>query len=321
MTDKKEDNNLLVAIDGSYLCYYIQFGAFAEFKKSSTEADRFSNPDDIDQNDLPDILNVQDFRNILHNFAMKRLETVNYILREHCQEDLDLADRIDIVCVLDDKLSHSFRKKEYAFYKAQRKLVKRCYDVQKVKEYILDVLFKELKVEEEHNWRFVKVENAEGDDVIATILTKIPGYKNKILIASDKDFLQIPDVKQFDMAGNEIKRIVRGTDEELSPRDFLLWKIIRGDVSDNISGVFKGYGEKKSLNLVHDRDVLKKMLKESQESAHQFYVNKFLMDFRNIPDELTNNIITEVKDKLKDVKKNNSVLNVCADECIDLDAL
>ena len=57
------------------------------------------------------------------------------------------------------------------------------------------------------------------------------------------------------MAGKEVKCEVAG--DKVTPEEFLLVKILLGDVSDNIAKVFKGVGPKKAMKLVHDKARLK----------------------------------------------------------------
>ena len=123
------------------------------------------------------------------------------------------------------------------------------------------MIFKDLDVENKYGYRFVKVDGAEGDDVIATIMQSLDGYMLKVLFASDKDFLQIDGIKQFTLDGKEVKRII--ANEELSAHDFLMMKLLLGDGSDNIPKVFNGVGPKKALKLIHDIDALKAKLKEN----------------------------------------------------------
>ena len=68
--------------------------------------------------------------------------------------------------------------------------VKRNYRLDTIKNYIRNVLYKELKLEEDHGYKFVTVEGAEGDDVIATLMTYFAkNYAASILISSDRDFV------------------------------------------------------------------------------------------------------------------------------------
>lgn len=190
MDDKK--SKFLVCIDASYFSYFILFGAVSEFQKKEPELASIwiKDPELCDQKNLPNLLNCEEFKSILKKLTMKRIETVDLIARDNFQNELDMATGIDIVFAMDDRVSYSFRKKLYPEYKAQRALVKRSFQLQPLKDYIVNVLFKELEVEEKHGYKIVKVEGAEGDDVIATTLLNLKDkYLASMLIASDHDFL------------------------------------------------------------------------------------------------------------------------------------
>ena len=198
---------------------------------------------------------------------------------------------------MDDRLKKNFRLEAYPQYKANRLLVKRQYRLQPIKDYIQNVLFKELDVEDAFGYRLVKVEGAEGDDVIATAIKDLaPQYAGSVLIASDHDFLQIDGVREFDLFGKEAKRELGG--ESVSASDFLLGKILMGDRSDNIKQVFAKCGPKTALKYVKDKAALKKMLEESQESASRFLLNKKLISFDEMPSELRDSIKRTLNEKL-----------------------
>lgn len=292
MSDTKK---FLIVIDGSYFMYTALFGCTKEFsEKELSDASYWLKPiDECDQQNLPNILNCDSYRRILKKFVMKRLESVDNIARENFQTELDNADVIDIVFAMDDKLSHSFRKDLYPEYKAHRALVKRQYQIQPIKDYIIDVLFKELDVENQYGYHVIKVDGAEGDDVIATILTKLKDeYVGSMLIASDHDFLQIDGLREFDLFGKEAKRDLGG--EEVSANDYLIGKILMGDRSDNIKQVFTRCGPKTALKLVKDKPTLKKMLSEDASSSSRFALNKKIIAFSDIPNDLTTKILEKV---------------------------
>lgn len=295
--DKK--NRFMIIVDGSYLQYFVIFGAASDFQKSyPDEASVWIKPaEECDQENLPDILGSQTFRRLLKQYMMKRLETVESIARQNFQDVIDSCDGIDIVFAMDDKLKKNFRLEAYPQYKANRLLVKRQYRLQPIKDYIQNVLFKELDVEGSFGYRLVKVNGAEGDDVIATAIKDLaPDYAGAMLIASDHDFLQIDGVREFDLFGKEAKRELGG--ENVSASDFLLGKILMGDRSDNIKQVFAKCGPKTALKFVKDKGVLKKMLEESQESASRFLLNKKLISFDEMPKDLRDSIKRTLNEKL-----------------------
>jgi hypothetical protein len=69
---------------------------------------------------------------------------------------------------------------------------------------------------------------------------------------------------------------------------------------DNIKGVFPKYGDVKSLKLVNDRDELKRMLNESNDATERFKLNMSLIDFRRIPDDVTNKTLSVIDEKFKE---------------------
>ena len=96
---------------------------------------------------------------------------------------------------MDSSIDSSFRKQLYPAYKMQRKVAPKAFCNWKIRDYVFNVLFKELEVEEKYNYKLVKVDGAEGDDIIATIFKHCAkDYDYKILIASDKDFVQLNGV-------------------------------------------------------------------------------------------------------------------------------
>lgn len=64
------------------------------------------------------------------------------------------------------------------------------FDIFKIRNYVFDVIFKELELEDKYGYKFISVEGAEADDIIATIVNKCSSdYQLKVLFASDHDFI------------------------------------------------------------------------------------------------------------------------------------
>ena len=287
------------------------FGSARDFIENySDEASLWLKPaDETDQDNLPDILNCDLYKKLLKKFVMRRLESVENIARENFQNEIDEADVIDIVFAMDDNLTRSFRKALYPEYKSQRAMVKRQFKLQPVKDYIVNVLFKELNIQELYGYKIIKVEGAEGDDVIATTLMKLKDdYTGMMLIASDHDFLQIDGLREFDLFGKEAQRDLGG--EIVSAKDYLLGKILMGDRSDNIKQVLTRCGPKTALRWTKDKESLKKVLKEDQSLATRYLLNKKMISFECIPHELSDKIVREVNEALhRDVVLNKNKID------------
>ena len=71
-------------------------------------------------------------------------------------------------------------------------------------------------------------------------------------------------------------------------------KIISGDSSDNIKPIKPKIGEIRAYKFITEKtDEFKKMLKEEPEVAQKMILNSKLIDFRNIPEELSKEIVDE----------------------------
>lgn len=296
----REKKKFLCLVDFSYVRYFIIFSSVAEFqRRRPEEAALWIKPqEECDQECLPDLLNCAAFKGILKECAMKKLEAIENIAKANFQDIIDSCDGMDVIFACDDSLSRNFRLDLYPQYKANRLLTKRQYQLKPIKDYVLNVLFKQdLALEDRYGWKFVTVDGAEGDDVIATVLTKFKDrYEGMMLVASDHDFLQIDGVREFDLFGKEAVRKLG--EEPVSAEDFLLGKILMGDKSDNIKQVFAKCGPKTALKLTKNRDALKSMLSESKDATQRFLLNRKLVAFSEIPKDLSDRISKSVSESL-----------------------
>lgn len=300
------NNNILIVVDASYFLYYTIFGAVAQFQRKYAQeaAIWIKDPSEVDQKNLPNLLNCDTFKKVLKQYVMKRLETIDWLTKTNHQAELDVANRIDIVFAMDDHLTNNFRKNLYTEYKAQRVLAPKSYNIYAIKNYIVDVLFKELEVEEKYDYHMISVEGAEGDDVIACICRNLAkDYMLTILYASDHDFVQLENVKQYNLFGQPVECKI--ADVEVTPKEYLLGKILLGDGADNITKVFAGVGPKKVLKLIKDKELLKERLKKDQAAAKRYLLNKKLISFDEIPKDLEKHIVEVANQKLYE----NEVIN------------
>lgn len=110
----------------------------------------------------------------------------------------------------------------------------------------------------------ILLDNLEADDIIAHLTQYLPG--DKIICSTDKDFYQLLSdnvtvynpVKKIIIDENEFRRLF-----PTSPKNFIYWKAVIGDESDNVPGV-KGVG----------KETMKKFefLKEDERlTSYQFY--------------------------------------------------
>ena len=140
-----------------------------------------------------------------------------------------------VICV---DAKRSWRKDVYPYYKANRKKTRDASELDWNEVFrIFDTIREEIK--EFFPYRVVKVDSAEADDIIGTLVFNygkdlINTTDEKILIMSgDKDFVQLhtySNVKQYDIVR---KRWITHP----NPKHYLIEHILKGDVGDGVPNV------------------------------------------------------------------------------------
>lgn len=128
----------------------------------------------------------------------------------------------------------------------------------------------------------------EADDCIAITVTHLlKEYPtcNIYIITSDKDYLQLAQdrVQIYNLAFKKL------TEQKSCTGDAhcdLFCKILTGDISDNIPSVFPKCGPKTAMKYFENRDLLENKLQESETYRTTYELNKTIIDFNNIPEEL-----------------------------------
>lgn len=137
----------------------------------------------------------------------------------------------------------------------------------------------------------------EADDCIAIsvkhLLNKYPDC-HIYIITSDRDYLQL-NAQNVDLYNLAYKNIAENKSSTGNPKDDLEIKIIMGDISDNIPSVFPKCGPKTAQKCIEDPEFFKKKMADNQEYYKQYELNKKLVDFNNIPQELINEFMTSIK--------------------------
>lgn len=295
-------NKALLVIDGSYFMHFTIASAVARWEKYSAIAKTVLKPaKETDQNNLPNLTAYPDFCKFLENRITQKLSDVDTMISEQYQDELDRVDILHKIFTIDSSVKNNWRKKAYPSYKAQRKLEPKQYNIKAVMNYAESLIRNKLDLEGSLNYNIINVDDAEGDDIIATVLTKLENYSIKILVASDRDFLQLEGINQIDLFGSPktpLPELCKKKNTTISPKEYLLIKTIIGDKADNIPSCFNKVGEVKALALVKNKEQLKQKLKENNQAAEQFMLNKKLIDFSYIPNELTAIILEQVNKKL-----------------------
>lgn len=137
----------------------------------------------------------------------------------------------------------------------------------------------------------------EADDCIALSVKHIANRYPQChiyIITSDRDYLQL-NAHNIDLYNLTFKNIAESKSSTGNPEDDLEIKIIMGDTSDNIPSVFPKCGPKTALKCIENPEFFKKKLEEKPEYAAQYELNKKLVNFSCIPDNLVEEFMSTIK--------------------------
>jgi len=167
-------------------------------------------------------------------------------------------------------------------YKGTRKY-ERDENYSAQKREIINILVEKMPI------TVVKHPNYECDDIIAHLAYKEHSEDDVVIVSTDTDFYQVFAEHKSIQVYNPIKKKFVAPPEY----DYVTWKALRGDSSDNIEG-FKGVGDKTAFKLVSDKNLLKEFIDKVPGRSETFAHNLFMIKFHVINDpELIQRSVSE----------------------------
>ena len=110
---------------------------------------------------------------------------------------------------------------------------------------------------------FIRHPDYECDDVIGHLSSCVHKKDEVTICSSDSDFIQLLDKENISLWNPVKKKFV-----EPWPVDYLTWKSLRGDKSDNVPGI-KGVGDKTAMKLASDMSLLEKFLTPDKRKIYE----------------------------------------------------
>ena len=122
----------------------------------------------------------------------------------------------------------------------------------------------------------------ECDDVVYTLATRVHADDEVIVLSSDSDFTQL--VTGPGRSRVRLMSPAKGLTEVAWPGyDYVRWKALKGDPTDNIPGL-PGIGGKRATALVQDDEKLRSLL-ESADLRARYETNLQLIQLRDVEAE------------------------------------
>jgi DNA polymerase-1 len=125
----------------------------------------------------------------------------------------------------------------------------------------------------------IRHQDFECDDVIYNLIKRSTSDANFTVVSNDSDFTQL--LNEFDNV--KVYNPMLKTYFVKTEFDYVSWKSLRGDGSDNIPGI-PGIGDKTADSLINDADAMS-VLFENKDTATLFLKNYELIKFHTWSDE------------------------------------
>ncbi len=282
-------------VDTSYLVFYCANSAFREY---------------VFNEDVPNIKLGPEFNPTLDQEFVE-------IFKKRFSTMIDSAmkryfpwykEEVKLLFAIDCHRKDLWRRELYPEYKMNRDTKDKSKDkfnIGKVFEFAYQAVLPGIE-------NAVLVDNpvAEADDIIYVMCKKFSqDKKNRIVILTgDRDMVQLckDNISVISAFGEErdpkqeFLNIAKMKEKDvscaISAGDFLLFKILMGDIGDNIPPIKRGFGPKTSAKYVLDKshDSLKKLFKEDPMAAEGFKRNKSLIAMGDIPEIVTESISSTI---------------------------
>jgi 5'-3' exonuclease len=118
----------------------------------------------------------------------------------------------------------------------------------------------------------------ECDDVVYTLATRVHASDDIVVLSSDSDFTQL--VTGPGESRVKLLNPIKGVQVQWPGYDYVKWKALRGDLTDNIPGL-PGIGDKRATVLIHDPAKLDKLLQDPA-LREQYERNLKLIQLRDV---------------------------------------
>ena len=145
-------------------------------------------------------------------------------------------------------------------------------------------------------------ENLEADDIVYLVKQEIDNFNREngnkdymvTIITGDHDYLQLSD-ENTTLLDLRFKNLMSKKDVFSDPDKNLFYKIVLGDKSDNIKPIFKKCSKRQVEEYYLNPEKFKTQL-ELENCEKEYNINKKLIDFNSIPDNLKQEFIEKYRD-------------------------
>lgn len=269
----------LILVDASYTSFYRFFATLRWYSLSNPEEFKLKN--NKEYNWSTDKIFIDKYEKMYLNSIINLLGSI-------------IFDNSEIIFCLDSPKKLLWRSELKSDYKSDRVDLAEKYNYKGVFDYTYNKIIPEF-LKQYKNITSIYIEKVEADDIIACICMHYKVYNAEkfiYLISADKDFLQLGRKNIF-FYNYKLKQPLEITEEQAQLE--LNKKILFGDKSDGITGIFKkGFRTKLKNELLLDLNKLNDFLDNNEDIKTKYKLNQMLIDFNYIPNFYKNNILKKI---------------------------
>ena len=280
---KLDINRPILFIDGSYYVFYRYYAIYNWWRKQN-EAKRDIKPmsDPLFKEKYAKLFKSQ-IANLIKVYEIAPGNVV--FAKDCCREDIWRNDHTTAYKALRDEsrqLSDTFDPEAFS--------------------YAYDVLMPDL--EAGNVCQSVSIKKLEADDIVA-VATKEVLLKNPdadiTIITNDNDYIQLlsciepspENIRLINLQGKDLSK--RAEQDIKDIRNYLRYKIIVGDKSDNIPAIAPKIGPKTAEKLATNETELTKLFTKNPTAKVQYEKNDLLINFDRIPEDLADKVRKAIK--------------------------
>jgi 5'-3' exonuclease len=269
-------NHPIILIDTSYTSFYRFFATIRWYSFAFPEEFKIlklDNKYDWSKNEI-----------FIKKYEKMYLESIVKLVKKK------IFDNSNIIFCMDTPKEKLWRMEIQDNYKSGRCDLSLKHNYKTTFDYTYNFMIPKI-IEQNKNINKIRLDEVEADDIIACISMYLKEEKPTqqiYLVSGDEDFLQLGRENLIFVNYKKKKPFVL-TQEEA--KIALTHKIINGDPSDCIPGIFQK-GKRINKKEIIESDIkLNTYLETNIESKKQYDKNKLMIDFNNIPKKYFNKII------------------------------
>ena len=259
----------ILACDASYFVFYRYYAVKGWYKRSQEK--------DIDvQNVLQDDVFMDKYEK---TFEKSLVELAKKYKVQHS----------NVVFAKDCSRGDIWRSAIYPSYKGTRDDKAASFNGD-IFKYTYNDLFPKLQAK--YGFHYLIHPRLEADDIIALLVMKVRDMKKTtrmVVLTNDNDYVQLYkyDIEIYNLQKKSLRDRIADVD------NYLMYKIIVGDKSDNIKSIGKKIGDKTAQKMIADEALMNKTL-AAKDVRETYELNKTLIDFHEIPQQYRSELYVDL---------------------------